>query len=103
MIIGENCKVEAGALLFNGVVLEGNVFIGPGVITTNDPKLKGGEFTPVKTLFKKGCKIGAGAIIIAGHTVGENSIVGAGSVVKCDIPPNEVWTGNPATFYRMNE
>lgn len=82
-------------MLFNGVELEDDVFIGPGVITTNDKSLKE-PFEISKTLFKKGCKIGAGAIIVCGVTIGENSIVGAGAVVTKDVKPGEIVIGNPA-------
>jgi len=45
---------------------------------------------------KRGAWIGDSAIVCKGVTVGENSIVGAGSVVREDVPPNTVVTGNPA-------
>jgi acetyltransferase-like isoleucine patch superfamily enzyme len=43
-----------------------------------------------------GAFIGAGALVMKGVTVGERSVVGAQSVVTRDIPPNEIWAGNPA-------
>lgn len=44
--------------------------------------------------------IGAHSIILKGVTIEECSVVGAGSVVTKNIPPNEVWAGNPARFIR---
>jgi acetyltransferase-like isoleucine patch superfamily enzyme len=44
--------------------------------------------------------IGNDVIILKGVTVGERSIVGAGSVVTKNIPPDEIWAGNPAKFIR---
>jgi len=98
VIIGANCQIEAGAMLFDGVILEDNVFIGPGVIFTNDPKLDTdrNEWKPTLTLVKKGAKIGAGAMIRAGVTIGERAIIGMGSVLLSDVPDEEVWVGNPA-------
>ncbi len=44
--------------------------------------------------------IGAKAIVLSGRTIGCGSVVGAGAVVTKDIPPYEVWGGNPARFIR---
>jgi acetyltransferase-like isoleucine patch superfamily enzyme len=44
--------------------------------------------------------IGAHAIILPGVTVGDNSVVAAGSVVRDDVPPNTVVSGNPARVVR---
>ena len=100
--IGERCQIEAGAFLPNGVVLEDDVFIGPFVVFTNDPKLNSSrdKWEPTSTLVKNGARIGANSTIRAGVTIEENAIVGCGSVVLKDIPANEVWGGNPARFIR---
>ena len=97
-IIGDRCNIQAGALIFNGVTLEDDVFIGPGVVFTNDklPRayIKVDEFE--KTLVKKGASIGANATIICGITIGEYALVGAGAVVTKDVPDNTIVAGNPA-------
>lgn len=97
--MGERCKIQAQAFLPNGVRLGDDVFIGPGVIFTNDPKLS--NYTePVKTYVGWGAKIGAGAIVIAGNNIGQGSVIGAGSVVTKSIPPYQLWVGNPARFLK---
>ena len=40
--------------------------------------------------------IGAGVTVLSGITIGVGAVVGAGSVVTHDIPPYEIWAGNPA-------
>jgi acetyltransferase-like isoleucine patch superfamily enzyme len=40
--------------------------------------------------------IGAGAYILKGVTIGDGAIVGAGSVVTSDVPPGQIYAGNPA-------
>jgi len=40
--------------------------------------------------------VGANAMILKGVTIGARAIVAAGAVVAKDIPPDEVWGGNPA-------
>lgn len=47
--------------------------------------------------------IGANTIIVSEVTIGDDSIVGAGSVVTKNIPPNEIWAGNPAKFIKKRK
>ncbi len=51
----------------------------------------------------RGCFIGANSIICKSVTIGNGSIVAAGSVVLTDIPPYEIWGGNPARFLKKRE
>lgn len=95
VVVGKNCKIQCGAMLFNGVTVEDNCFIGPGVIITNDKDLTE-PFKISPTLIKSGAKIGAGAIIRAGTVIGKNAIIGMGSIVLKDIPAGETWVGCPA-------
>jgi acetyltransferase-like isoleucine patch superfamily enzyme len=49
---------------------------------------------------ERGCYVGAGAVVREGLTVGAGSLVGMGSVVIRDVPPGQVWAGNPARYRR---
>jgi len=84
--------------LWDGVVTEDNVFIGPNVTFTNDLILKSKQYPPkyLETILKIGCSIGANATIVAGYSIGEYAFVGAGSVITKNIPAHTVWYGNPA-------
>src|SRR3990167_3670986 len=95
--IGDRAKIQAFSFIPDGVTIEDDVFIGPGVTFTNDRNLsvKGKKFWS-ETFVKKGAKIGAGSCILAGVNIGENAIIGMGSVVLKDIPSSETWAGNPA-------
>ena len=44
--------------------------------------------------------VGADSTIMKGVTIGNFAVIGAGSVVRTDIPENEVWAGNPAVFIK---
>lgn len=102
--IGDNVTIKPGVQIWDGITLEDNVFVGPNVTFTNDlfPKSKNKDFKLKKTLIQKGASIGANATILAGITIGENALIGAGSVVTKNVPPNEIWVGNPAKFLKKN-
>lgn len=44
--------------------------------------------------------IGGFSILLKGTTIGDCAVIGAGSVVAGDIPPGEIWAGNPAKFVK---
>jgi UDP-2-acetamido-3-amino-2,3-dideoxy-glucuronate N-acetyltransferase len=94
VVVGQNVKIQAFAFLPDGVKLEDNVFIGPGVIFTNDKYPPSDNWT--ETLVKEGASIGANCTILPGIRIGKKSLIGAGSVVLHDVPDGEVWVGNPA-------
>lgn len=104
--IGARCKISSHSFICEGVTLEDGVFIGHGVMFTNDlfPKAVNedgslktdADWACIKTLVKKGASIGSGATILCGVTIGEGALIGAGSVVTKDVPPGATVVGNPA-------
>jgi UDP-2-acetamido-3-amino-2,3-dideoxy-glucuronate N-acetyltransferase len=104
--IGRRCKISSHTFICEGVTLEDEVFVGHGVMFTNDlyPRATntdgslqtGSDWTCLKTLVKRGAAIGSGATLLCGITVGEGATIGAGSVVTKDVPPGAVVAGNPA-------
>lgn len=94
VLIGDRVKIQAFAFIPNGVVIQDNVFIGPGVVFTNDKLPPSDVLTP--TLVKRGAVIGANATIVCGVTIGECAMIAAGAVVTKDVPPGTLVKGNPA-------
>jgi acetyltransferase-like isoleucine patch superfamily enzyme len=104
--IGARCKISSHSFICEGVTIEDEVFIGHGVMFTNDRRPKATsadglilgdcDWECQPTLVKKGASIGSGATILCGLTIGEHAMVGAGSVVTSDIPAGITVVGNPA-------
>lgn len=95
--IGADCRVQSHSFLCTDVTLENNVFIGHGVMFTNDlyPRTDR-HVVYLPTLIKKFASIGSNATIIAGVTIGEHAIVGAGAVVTRNVDDLTIVAGNPA-------
>jgi len=77
------------------------VFIGPKVMCINTRRISHGRgFEPELEGPEIGyaARVGAGAIILPGRKIGENAVVGAASLVVRDIPPRQIWFGNPAKY-----
>ena len=112
-IIGKRCKISSHTFICEGVVIEDNVFIGHGVMFTNDTYPRAtrqdgslqteADWKVEPSVIRKGASVGSGATILCNITIGENAIVGAGSVVTKDVPCNAIVAGNPAQVLRYIE
>ena len=98
VVIGDSCKVQAFCFLPDGVTLGNRVFLGPGVVFTNDKYPPSREW--LETVVEDDVSIGANATICPGVKIGARAFVGAGSVVTKDVPSDAVVYGNPARFRR---
>ena len=102
VVVKDNTRIQAMCYITNGVRIGYGVFIGPGVVTTNDPDLGRHPDRPnLMTSIMHGARIGANTTILPGVTIGEEAVIGAGSVVTKDVPPGEWWWGNPARCQRQ--
>lgn len=110
--VGRRCKIQSHSFLCEGVTLEDEVFVGHGVMFTNDkhPRAtnddgsprKPGEWQCLPTIVRKGASLGSNATILPGVVIGEGALVGAGAVVTEDVPPHTVVVGNPARVLRTS-
>ncbi len=111
--VGRRCKISSHTFICEGVSIEDNVFIGHGVIFTNDvyPRAAAADgrlqteadWKVEPTVVHRGASVGSGATILCNLSIGENAIVGAGSVVTRDVPANAIVAGNPAKVLRYIE
>jgi len=106
VVIGHHCKISSHSFICSGVVIEDEVFIGHGVIftndrypraVTNDGRLQGeNDWICIPSRVCRQASIGSGVVLLPGITVGEGALVGAGSIVTHDVPPYAIVCGNPA-------
>jgi UDP-2-acetamido-3-amino-2,3-dideoxy-glucuronate N-acetyltransferase len=104
--IGARCKISSHSFICEGVMIEDEVFIGHGVMFTNDryPRATnpdGGIQTEAdwkveRTIVRRAASIGSNATVICGVTIGVGALVGAGAVVNKDVPDYAIVAGVPA-------
>jgi UDP-2-acetamido-3-amino-2,3-dideoxy-glucuronate N-acetyltransferase len=99
-VIGDGCRIQNNVSIYDGVVLERDVFVGPSAVFTNvrNPRAEirrdRAAFEP--TLVRRGATIGANATIVCGVELGEYAFVAAGAVVTRDVAAHALVAGVPA-------
>lgn len=106
VVIGANCKISSHSFLCSGVTIEDGVFIGHGVMFTNDTypcavnpdgTLQGADdWICLSTKVCRNSSVGSNATILGGVCIGERALVGAGAVVTHDVPDYAIVAGVPA-------
>jgi UDP-2-acetamido-3-amino-2,3-dideoxy-glucuronate N-acetyltransferase len=99
--IGARSRIIDGAILTGNMLVEADVFIGPGAHTTNDNDvyLKRFGLAPFGVrgpTIRRFALIGTGANLAAGVDIGMGAIVAPGAMVTRDVPPWTVVAGIPA-------
>lgn len=104
--VGARCKISSHTFICEGVTIEAEVFVGHGVMFTNDPYPRAvnndgslqteADWSVAATLVKRGASIGSNATIMAGVTIGAYALVGAGAVVTRDVADYAIVAGVPA-------
>lgn len=110
--IGDNVGMSSTAIICNhSITIGSNVTIGGNTVIYDsdfhslDPLIRQSEkdrhYAKKRPVFiGDNVFIGAHTTILKGVNIGENSIIGACSVITKNIPPNEIWAGNPAFFIK---
>ena len=105
-VVGARCKISSHSFICEGVTIEDEVFIGHGVMFTNDtfPRATNADGSAQSevdwkvepTLVKRRASIGSNATILPNVTIGEGALIAAGAVVTRDVPPFAIAAGVPA-------
>lgn len=98
-VLGNGVKVQNNVSIYDDVICEDDVFLGPSCVLTNvvNPRAFVERKTEYrKTLIKRGASVGANATIVCGVTLGEYCFVGAGAVVTKNVPAYALVYGTPA-------
>jgi acetyltransferase-like isoleucine patch superfamily enzyme len=100
--VGDRVSIQTLVYLTAEALVEDDVFIGPGVTTTNDDTM--GRHPRGKRLhgpiLRRACRVGGGVTLTPGVEIGEEAFVAAGAVVTRDVGPREVVMGVPARVVR---
>ncbi len=106
VLVGEDSKIQNHALIYEPASIAAGVFVGPGVVLTNDHNPRalntdgrqktGKDWEPTGVTVEYGASIGARSVCIAPLTIGKWSMIGAGSVVTRDVPNYALMVGSPA-------
>jgi UDP-2-acetamido-3-amino-2,3-dideoxy-glucuronate N-acetyltransferase len=104
--VGARCKISSHCFICEGVTIEDEVFIGHGVMFTNDrlPRATSADgalqsdvdWKVIETRVRQGASIGSNATILPGIVIGKYAMIGAGAVVTREVSDYAIVAGNPA-------
>src|ERR1700757_434945 len=94
--IGSRCKISSHTFICEGVFIDDEVFIGHGVMFTNDryPRAtnddgtmqSAADWTVEVTKVGRRASIGSNVTVLSGISIGESALIGAGAVLPKDVP-----------------
>lgn len=101
--IGANCSIPTGVSIGERVMMGIDVLMFTNEHRHDDITIPMGlqgrtEVRPI--VIEDDVWIGSRSLIMKGVRIGHGAIIAAGSVVTKDVPPYEIWGGNPAHFLK---
>jgi acetyltransferase-like isoleucine patch superfamily enzyme len=100
--VGDRVSIQTGVYVTSSAVVEDDVFLGPGVLMTNDDTMgRHPRGEPLQApVVRRAARVGGAAVLVPGVEIGEEAFVGAGAVVTRDVAPRELVLGLPARAVR---
>src|SRR5579875_1209770 len=102
-VVGDRVSIQTGVYVTSWAVVEDDVFLGPGVLMTNDNTMgRHPKGEPLHApIVRRAARVGGATVLVPGVEVGEEAFVGAGAVVTRDVAPRQVVIGLPARAVRQ--
>jgi len=112
--VPDDCEIGAGSILLAHTTLTSNVRLGKHVVVmpntslTHDDVVEdcaticAGVSLGGNVHVETGAYLGMNASVREGLRVGADSVLGMGAALLVDLPPGEVWGGNPASCLRTS-
>lgn len=108
--LGHRVTIKNQVMVWEGVEIGDDVFVGPGATFTNDLRPRSPRMALpavadryrerthwlARTIVGRGASLGARCVILPGVTIGAYAMVGSGAVVTCDVAPHALVFGLPA-------
>jgi acetyltransferase-like isoleucine patch superfamily enzyme len=103
--IGNRSRIQDQVHLVGNLVVEEDVFIGMGVMTSNDNNVYLARFGLTGLdlhgpIIRRFAVIGTGAVLLPGVEIGTGAMVAAGAVVTRNVAPWTVVAGIPAQYLK---
>ena len=100
--IGARVRIQTNVYLTAFSVIEDDVFVGPGAMTTNDDTMArhGSAYALRGATLRRACRVGGATVLTPGVEIGEEAFVAAGALVTRDVPARAVVMGVPARVVR---
>jgi acetyltransferase-like isoleucine patch superfamily enzyme len=102
-VVGARVSIQTLVYVTAGTIVEDDVFIGPGVIMTNDDTMaRHGSELPLRgATLRRACRVGGGVVLTPGVVIGEEAFIAAGAVVVREVPARAVVMGVPGRVVRQ--
>jgi acetyltransferase-like isoleucine patch superfamily enzyme len=103
--IGNRSRIQDQVHLVGNLVVEEDVFIGMGVMTSNDNNVYLARFGLTSLdlhgpIIRRFAVIGTGVVLLPGVEIGTGAMVAAGAVVTKNVSPWTVVAGIPAHYLK---
>ena len=105
VVFGDYVKIESNCYIPTQVKIGSRVFLGPGVVLTNDryPLKMRDTYKAEGPVIEDGVTLGSGVVVCPGVRIGEDSFVAAGAVVTKDVPSKSMVRSEPGRIEKLPE